>query len=83
MVYHRAGRGVAGDVADREAVLDDVVAGLEVMQDNLVAPGDVHGEGNALHGLALGEVLQRYGDVVGGVDFDVLHRFLDCARNDN
>ena len=35
MVHHRAGLGVAGDVADGEAVLDDVVAAAEAAQHYL------------------------------------------------
>ena len=81
VVHHRAGGRIPRHMPDREAVLDDVFPGLEVVENDLVPAGNVHRQGHAFHHGPLGEVLEGDGDVVGGVDLDVIHRFLDFARN--
>ena len=82
VVHHGTGGRIARHVPDRETVLDDVLPGLEVPEDNLVPAGNIHRQGHAFHDGPFGEVLKGDGDVVGGVDLDVVHRFLDFARND-
>ena len=63
----------AGHMTDGETIFDDIVTGSQGDQRRLVAPGDVSPQDHvpdALTGLQVG---QRDGDIVRGIDFDVIH----------
>ena len=73
VVHHRARRGILGDMADGETVLNNIIPSLKPVQYNLVPPRDVGDQRHTLHHRTFREVLQGNGDVVGGVDLDVIH----------
>ena len=67
-------------MADRITILDDVLPFGEVAQRELVPPGhrlaERHHPTVELHTLARGQIRQRYGHIVRGIDFQKsFHRF--------